>query len=79
MHRLAKNLPGFGECLKSRHQDPLELEERLFIEDNVGHVVHGDPCFFQAEINRLDRKTFVMLDAAETLFFDCYCELPVLY
>ena len=52
-HGFAKNLPGLGKRLERREQDPLELEQRLLVEDHVVEILSRDPGLFQTKVNCL--------------------------
>ena len=68
-HRLAEDLVGLRIGLQRRHQDAVELAERLLEEDNVVQIVARDAGLLQAELDGLLGKIEVVLLAGKALFF----------
>jgi hypothetical protein len=64
---LAEQLDRPREHLQRRHQDPLELEERLLEERHVVQVVGGDPLGGEDVLDGVDRELVVVLLAREAL------------
>src|SRR5690606_32098647 len=65
------------ELAEVGREDPLELPERLLVEDDVVDVRHRQPRLLEAEPRRLDRERGVVLDAAEALLLGGRDDLSV--
>jgi len=64
-HRLQKRAESFGAVGEVGLQDTLELNQRLFVEDDMGEICIADPRLLQAVSDRMMREGSVMLLARE--------------
>src|SRR5260370_737237 len=67
-HRFAENARSFRIRTQHRHQNPLELYQRLLMKNDIIKIPGLDACFFQTEIDRQLRKVVIVLLATEALF-----------
>ena len=68
-HRLAEDSPGIGIRAERGHEDALELDQRLLVEDHIVEVGALDLRLPETEVDRALRVSEVMLLAREALFF----------
>jgi len=55
------------EFLKAREEEPFELDERLFEENDVIQIASVDPAGSEAEVDRVLRELKVVLSPGEPL------------
>src|SRR4051794_27477469 len=66
-----------GELAQVADQDPLELTQRLLVEDDVIDLLDGHAGLRQAESRRLYRQRGIVLDAGEPLLLGRSDDLAV--
>ena len=64
-HRLAEDPEGSRIGRQRRHQDAVELDERLLVEDDPVEILAPELAGPEAELDRVDRKARVVLDPRE--------------
>ena len=77
-HRFAKETERPRKRLERRHQDPIELHEGLLVEDDPVQILGPELAGPEAELDRVEGKPSIVLDARETLFFRRGDDDPVL-
>ena len=70
-HRLAKEPERPGERLKRRHQDAIELQEGLLVEDHPVQILRPELARPKAELDGPEREPRVMLDPREAFLLRC--------
>src|SRR5207237_2107459 len=64
-HRLAEDPEGSRIGCQGRHQDPVELDEGLLVENDPVEILAPELASPEAELDGADRKVRVVLDARE--------------
>src|SRR5271166_6763551 len=77
-HRLTEDLVRLRIGLQHAHQNAVEFAEGLLVKDRIVKIFALNAAAFETELDGLMRKSEVVLDAAEALFFGGRNELAVL-
>src|SRR6266851_230365 len=77
LHRAGKGAPGMREVAQRHRQNPLELQERFFIENDRVELLRLEAALFEAPLDRRHRKVRVALAPGEPLLLDRTDRHPV--
>src|SRR6266536_1447818 len=67
LHRAQEHPPRARKAVHLREEEPLELQQRLFVEDGVIESFWRDPSFLQTICDRVHREAAVVLAPREAL------------